>query len=166
MAVATYAHAWKALAVTRIALGFVFVWAFLDKAFGLGFSTLAEKAWVNGGSPTSGFLEMGVNPDSPFNDLFTNLVGQAWVDWIFMLGLLGVGTALLLGIGFRLAALAGTALLLMMWAALIPLENNPVVDDHIVYALVLWVVAFGKREYSLTNWWLSHKTVKKNAWLW
>ena len=166
MAVATYAHAWKTLAVTRIALGFVFLWAFVDKTFGLGFATLAERAWVNGGSPTSGFLKMGVNPDSPFKDVFTGLAGQAWVDWAFMLGLLGVGVALMLGIGLRIAAVAGTALMLMMWAALIPLENNPVVDDHIIYALVLWVVAFGKREYSLTNWWLSHKVVKKNSWLW
>ena len=166
MAVATYAHAWKALAVTRIALGFVFLWAFLDKTFGLGYATVAERAWVNGGSPTAGFLKMGVNPESPFKDIFTNLAGQAWVDWAFMLGLLGVGVALILGIGLRIAALAGTALMVMMWAALIPLENNPVIDDHIIYALVLWVVAFGKREYSLANWWLSHKAVKKNPWLW
>jgi thiosulfate dehydrogenase [quinone] large subunit len=166
MAVTTYAHAWKALAVTRIALGFVFLWAFLDKTFGLGFATAAEKAWLNGGSPTTGFLKMGVNPDSPFKDVFMGLAGQAWVDWAFMLGLLGVGVALVLGIGLRLAAVAGTAILVLMWAALIPLENNPVVDDHIVYALVLWTVAFGKREYSLTNWWLSNKSVKKTPWLW
>jgi thiosulfate dehydrogenase [quinone] large subunit len=70
---------------------FCILWAFVDKTFGLGFATLAERAWVNGGSPTSGFLKMGVNPDSPFKDVFTSLAGQAWVDWAFMLGLLGVG---------------------------------------------------------------------------
>lgn len=161
-----YAHAWKALAATRIALGFLFLWAFFDKLFGLGFATAAERAWVSGGSPTTGFLKMGVNPDSPFAATFSSLAGQAWVDWLFMFGLLGVGVALLLGIGLRIAAVAGSALMLLMWAALIPLENNPVVDDHIVYALVLWVVAFGKREYSLTDWWLSNKSVKKNPWLW
>lgn len=161
-----YAHAWKALAVTRIALGLLFLWAFFDKLFGLGFATAAERAWVSGGSPTTGFLKMGVNPDSPFAATFSSLAGQAWVDWLFMFGLLGVGVALLLGIGLRIAAVAGSALMLLMWAALIPLENNPVVDDHIVYALVLWVVAFGKREYSLTDWWLSNKSVKKNPWLW
>ncbi len=166
MAVTTYAHAWKALAVTRIALGWVFLWAFLDKTFGLGFATSAEKAWVNGGSPTTGFLKMGVNPDSPFAGFFNSLAGQGWVDWLFMLGLLGIGLALVLGIGLRIAAVSGTALLVMMWAASIPLENNPVVDDHIVYALVLWVLAFSRREYSLSNWWLSQKTVKKNPWLW
>ena len=166
MAVTQYAHAWKALAVTRIALGWVFLWAFLDKTFGLGFATAAEKAWVNGGSPTTGFLKMGVNPDSPFSDVFNSMAGQAWVDWLFMLGLLGIGVALVLGVGLRIAAVSGSVLLVLMWAASIPLENNPVVDDHIVYALVLWVIAFGRREYSLSNWWLSNKTVKKNEWLW
>src|SRR5687767_233968 len=58
----------KALAVTRIATGFVFLWAFLDKTFGFGFGTPAAKAWINGGSPTKGFLssvEVG-----PFQDFF------------------------------------------------------------------------------------------------
>jgi Family of unknown function (DUF6081) len=49
------------MAVTRIALGWVFLcialgwvfpWAFLDKAFGLGFATERADAWINGGSPT------------------------------------------------------------------------------------------------------------------
>ena len=39
--------------VLRIALGFVFLWTFLDKTFGLGFATPAEKAWVTGASPTA-----------------------------------------------------------------------------------------------------------------
>ena len=49
----TYKTAWYALALSRILLGFVFLWAFLDKTFGLGFATAAEKAWVAGGSPSS-----------------------------------------------------------------------------------------------------------------
>ena len=32
-------------------------------------------------------------------------------------------------------------LLVMMWSAVLPPENNPVIDDHIVYALVLGVLA-------------------------
>ena len=43
-------------AITRISLGWVFLWAFLDKAFGLGRATPAENAWLDGGSPTNGFL--------------------------------------------------------------------------------------------------------------
>ncbi len=162
----TYKHAWYALAVARIMLGFVFLWAFLDKTFGLGLATPAERSWISGGSPTTGFLSQGVNPDSPMLSFFQGLAGQAWVDWLFMLGLLGIGVALILGIGLRIAAVSGTLLLVLMWAAENPLENNPVVDDHLIYAAMLWVFAFSRREWSLANWWLKQKFVKKNSWLW
>lgn len=65
----------QALAALRIAFGFTFLWAFLDKALALGFSTGAiidpetgartgidfmakDAAWFNGGSPTEGFLTL------------------------------------------------------------------------------------------------------------
>jgi hypothetical protein len=41
----------KALAVLRVATGLVFLWAFLDKLFGLGYATPGTKAWIAGGSP-------------------------------------------------------------------------------------------------------------------
>ena len=34
----------RSLAVLRLATGFIFLWAFLDKTFGLGFSTPVERA--------------------------------------------------------------------------------------------------------------------------
>lgn len=166
MAKPTYKKAWQALAAARIMVGFVFLWAFFDKLLGLGFATKPEEAWLTGASPTTGFLTHGVNELSPFADFFAGLAGQAWVDWLFMLGLLGIGLALVLGIGLRIAAVAGTLLLVMMWAAEIPLENNPIIDDHLIYATMLFVFAAGKREWSLTNWWLSNPTVKKTSWLW
>lgn len=162
----TYKNSWYALALTRIMLGFVFLWAFVDKLFGLGFATKSADAWLSGGSPTTGFLKFGVNPDSPVAGLMQNLAGSTSVDCLFMAGLLGIGLALILGIGLRLAAVSGSLLLVMMWLALMPLENNPVIDDHLVYAGVLWVVALSRREWSLTDWWLSLDFVKKNRWLW
>jgi len=122
-------------AITRIALGWVFLWAFLDKTFGWGFATPAERAWVAGGSPTTGFLK-GTG-ENALGGLFTNLAGQGWVDWLFMLGLLGIGTALILGAGIRIAAVAGGLMMLLMWAAALPLTTNPFMDDHLIYALVL-----------------------------
>ncbi|HEX8306180.1 MAG TPA: hypothetical protein VF612_14990, partial [Jatrophihabitans sp.] len=77
----------KALAVLRIMTGLVFLWAFLDKTFGLHYSTPAAKAWINGGSPTKGFLssvEVG-----PLSSTFHSMAGDTWVNWLFMLGLLG-----------------------------------------------------------------------------
>jgi thiosulfate dehydrogenase [quinone] large subunit len=162
----TYKAAWYMLAVTRIMIGLVFLWAFLDKLFGLQFSTAVDKAWIAGGSPTAGFLKMGVNPESPLAAAFNSLAGQAWVDWLFMAGLLGIGLALVLGIGLRIAAVSATALLLMMWAAEFPLENNPLIDEHLIYASVIITTALARREWSVVTWWINLGFVKRNKWLW
>jgi thiosulfate dehydrogenase (quinone) large subunit len=124
----------KVWAVTRIGLGFIFLWAFVDKLFGLGFATPAERSWVNGGSPTAGFLG-GV--EGPLAGFFNAMAGQAWADWLFMAGLLGIGVALIAGIAMRIAAASAAVMLVLMWAAALPMVNNPVIDDHIIYALVV-----------------------------
>ncbi|WP_433257586.1 hypothetical protein ACQPYK_20955 [Streptosporangium sp. CA-135522] len=131
-------YAW---AVTRIGLGWIFLWAFADKVFGWGLATPAGRAWIHGGSPTTGFLK-GTG-DNALGGLFGALAGQGWVDWLFMLGLLGVGAALTLGAGMRIAAVGGGALMVLMWAAELPLANNPFMDEHLVYALVLAGLALG-----------------------
>ncbi len=73
-------------AITRISLGWIFLWAFVDKAFGLGRATPAENAWVDGGSPTNGFLSNA--PTGPFENIYKDLAGATWADWLFMIGLL------------------------------------------------------------------------------
>jgi len=151
------------LAVARLSLGFVFLWAFFDKLFGLGIATPAGRAWVQGGSPTSGFLS-GVG--GPFQELFAGLVGIVWVDWLFMLGLLGIGLALILGIGLRIAAFSGSLLMVTMWAASLPLKSNPIIDDHLVYATILTALAFlDTHPLSLRPLVSKIGFVKKNRWL-
>ncbi|GAA3222901.1 hypothetical protein [Nonomuraea helvata] len=59
------------------------------------------------------------------------------MDWLFMAGLLGVGLALVLGVGTRIAAVTGSLMLVLMWAAELPLDTNPFMDDHIIYSIVL-----------------------------
>lgn len=149
--IVTHSMARKGLALLRIAFGFTFLWAFFDKLLALGFSTghdeqgnldrFGPAAWVNGGSPTEGFLSFGVPENNPFKGFFNALAGSAVVDWLFMLGLLGIGLALTPGIGMRIAAATGALLYLMMYAAVLPLENNPVVDDHLIGALAVVVLA-------------------------
>ena len=137
-------------AATRISLGWVFLWAFLDKLLALGFSTgrdsetgivdrFGDAAWIHGGSPTEGFL--GFATKGPFADIYQSFAGAAWADWAFMLGLLGIGAALILGITTRLATVAGVALLVLMWSAVLPPDNNPFMDDHLIYALTLVLLA-------------------------
>lgn len=135
-------YAW---ALARLSIGFVFLWAFFDKLLALGYATgtdrdtgvidrFGDAAWINGGSPTTGYLS-GVS--GPFKGLFEPLAGAAWADWLFMTGLLAIGVALMLGIGMRIAAATGALLLMFMWMASLPLDNNPFMDDHLVYAIVL-----------------------------
>ena len=130
-------HAFGGLA--RISLGFVFLWAFLDKMFGLGLATASKDAWIDGGSPTFGFLSFGAA--GPFKGVYNSIAGDAWADWLFMIGLLAIGVALILGVFMNLAAAGGALLLVLMWTAVLPPENNPVMDDHLVYALTLGLLA-------------------------
>ncbi|WP_327256281.1 hypothetical protein [Streptomyces sp. NBC_01244] len=53
-----------ALAALRVLVAWTFIWPFLDKLFGLGFSTPAAKSVINGGSPTEGFLLHGTKGPS------------------------------------------------------------------------------------------------------
>src|SRR3989344_6132089 len=123
----------------RLVMSFIFLWAFVDKVFGLGFATTEANAWINGGSPTLGFLTHAVK--GPFAHFFTSLAGQPFVDWLFMLGLLFIGLTLLLNRYVFWGGIAGAVMVMLMWLAVLPPENNPIVDDHIVYALLLTLLA-------------------------
>jgi thiosulfate dehydrogenase [quinone] large subunit len=131
----------------RFVMAFIFLWAFVDKMFGLGFSTTHDKAWINGGSPTSGFLSFGTH--GFFVDFFKSLSGIAAIDWLFMLGLLFVGLTLLLNKWIKWGAIAGIVMMTLMWLSLFPSENNPIVDEHIVYALVLTILAYKSKRNEL-----------------
>ncbi|WP_022882327.1 hypothetical protein [Gryllotalpicola ginsengisoli] len=132
------------LAVLRLATGFIFLWAFLDKTFGLGFSTPGSQAWISGGAPSQGFLT-GDAVTGPLKGFFAAIASPA-TDWLFMLAMLGIGAAVMLGIGLRVSAGVGSGVLLLMYLAEWPFtpgaaSTNPLVDYHIIYALALIVVA-------------------------
>ncbi|TDB88180.1 DoxX family membrane protein [Actinomadura sp. KC216] len=125
-----------ALAAGRIFLGWIFLWAFLDKLFGIKKGT--ESGWLSGTSPSKGFLS---HNDGPFKEVFHSMAGQVWVDALFMFGLGGLGVALLLGICLRLAALGGTILMFMLWVASLWPDTNPFMDMHWIYAALLIAIA-------------------------
>jgi thiosulfate dehydrogenase [quinone] large subunit len=157
-------------ATIRLSLGWTFLWAFFDKAFALGHETGAvdyfgPAAWIHGGSPTAGFL--GFATKGPLADFYQGLAGNAVVDWLFMLALLGIGLALTVGVGMRIAAGSGAALLVMMWSAVLPPDNNPFMDDHIVYALVLVLLALigAGKTFGLGAMWERIPVVRDHAWL-
>ena len=137
----------------RITIGWIFMWAFLDKLLALGFSTgrdpetgvidrFGDAAWINGANPTEDFLANGVHTKGFLVDFYAGLAGSAIIDWIYMASMLLIGAALMLGVFTRLAAMAGIVWMLLFYsAAAIWPENNPVIDYHLVYAIVLAGIA-------------------------
>jgi thiosulfate dehydrogenase [quinone] large subunit len=151
-------------ALTRLCLGWTFLWPFLDKLFGLGHETTAAHAWIHGGSPSAGFLSGAVGP---FAGIYHAIAGAGLVDWLFMIGLLGIALALLLGIGMRIAAIAGAVLLILMWSASLPPQDDIFMDNHIIYALVLLgLAAVGAgNTFGLGQWWTQTALVRRFPWL-
>ncbi|WP_084077873.1 DoxX family protein [Demequina sp. NBRC 110057] len=171
---------WVFLSITRIVIGFYFFWAFIDKLFGLGFSTcraedgsvevMCDRAWLSGARITEGYLG---SSSGPFADFFASLGEQAWTDWPFMLGLCGIGLALMLGIGTRVGMWSGCIMLAMMWISHSwPGEGgnttNPFVDDHIIMIVAIIGVVLVELRYQavgLGPWWRSLDVVQKQRWL-
>ncbi|MFJ3895580.1 DoxX family protein [Streptomyces sp. NPDC090083] len=172
-ATAARAHAFASL---RLVMGFVFLWAFLDKTFGFGYATPSGKGWIDGGSPTKGFLSSVAA--GPMESTFHDWAGAGWADWLFMLGLLGVGVALVFGVALRPAAVAGSVMMAFMWIAEWPpakhlsdgtpsMSSNPFADYHLVYAIVLiaLAVAGAGATWGLGKIWAALPVVRDHTWL-
>ncbi|HIJ17182.1 MAG TPA: hypothetical protein HA364_05350 [Thermoplasmata archaeon] len=148
-------------AAARFGLGWTFLWAFLDKMFGLGYATASEDSWINGGSPTTGFLTYATS--GPLGGFYESLAGNTAVDVLFMGALLLLGVALILGIANKLAGLGGALLMMFMWTSRLPPENNPIIDEHIIYLIVLLGIAFVQpgKWLGLGEWWSEQPLVRR-----
>ncbi|GAB2606154.1 DoxX family protein [Pseudactinotalea suaedae] len=159
----------KVLAIARIVVGFFFLWPFLDKTFGLGFSTPAERAWINGGTPAQGYLD-NLDPAQPLAGFFQSAFSNPFGDVVFMLGLLGIGVAMIAGAGLRIAAIGGTLLMAFMYLVALPWiagGTNPVLDSHWVEAMLLLTAAvtLSGDTWGLGRWWASTDLVRRYRWL-
>lgn len=152
------------IALTRIALGFVYLWAFVDKLFGFGVATPPEGSVLAGQSPSAGYLS---HTEGALSGMFQALAGNPIVDVLFMLGLGAVGAAFISGIGLRLAALGGTFVMGGIYLSMLPLSNNPVVDEHLLYVLLGWTLAAigAGSALGLGGWWQSLSWVRGRRWL-
>jgi uncharacterized membrane protein YphA (DoxX/SURF4 family) len=172
---------WTTLSFARILIGFIFFWPFLDKLFALGYSTgrdsktgvvnyFGPKAWIHGAHVTQGYLGSSTGPLGGF---FSGLGAQRWTDWAFMIGLAGIGLALMLGMGTKIGAWSGVAMLAMMytthaWPGAVPAGSNPFLDEHIVYAVTgvgIVFVELQRQAVGLGSWWRKLPIVQKNNWL-
>lgn len=152
--------------ILRILFGWLFFWAFIDKLWGLKFATALDKGWLDGGSPTYGFLKMASK--GPFHNFFASIAGTPVVNWLFMLGLCGIGLALIFGVAIRFTSICATVLVLLMWIAVLPPANNPIIDDHVIYAVIFIICAVDPRivsRLSLYEYWLRIPLVQKYGFL-
>jgi thiosulfate dehydrogenase [quinone] large subunit len=151
----------KFLGLTRLGLGLIFLWAFFDKLLGWNFSTPPGQAWIHGVSPTFGYLSFATH--GPLAGFFQSLAGNPLIDVLFMLGLLGVGTALTFGIKIKLASLTGATMLTLMYISALPPEHHPFLDEHIIYILIL--LSFTQipvgEWFGFGKWWSQQKLIKQ-----
>ena len=138
-----YSETW--VGYSLLALRFVMGWTF--------FLPGVQQAW----DPTwsaSGFLLYGIPKGNPLTDFFAYLANE-WVIFITPMNSIGltlIGLALIFGAFVRFAAFWGSVMMFFYYLASLhggllqglPLANGYVVDDHIVYILILFGIgAFG-----------------------
>ncbi|MFW9779254.1 MAG: hypothetical protein ACFFE8_10405 [Candidatus Heimdallarchaeota archaeon] len=135
------------IGLTRIAMGILFLWPFLDKLVGLGFTTAPENSFLAGTSPTNGFLNFATNEAGPFAFFFKDILGNMYqiIDLVYMAMLLVVGVGLILGILTRVGGLSGAifmaAIILAEWPILQAGAHNPLIEEHWIYMFILLFLA-------------------------
>ncbi len=120
---------WATFAL-RMAIGWVFLWAGAIKLY---------NEITTGKSATAGYLQFATY--GPFAGFFQAMAGNPVVNALLVWGLLLVGIALILGAATRFAAISGIIMMMLMYFSALPPANNPFMDDHIIYAMLLGYLA-------------------------
>ncbi|MCG8450380.1 MAG: DoxX family protein [Pirellulales bacterium] len=122
-----------AITIARVAMGWIFTQAGLDK--------ILDPEWT-----AAGFLQFAIPEGNPFASLWAGMVGSPLVDNLVQWGLFLIGVSLILGFFVRWAALWGAVMMVLFWMAslqgglgqFLPLEHGWVIDDHLIYAALLY----------------------------
>lgn len=106
----------------RLALGWLFLYS--------GYSKLTAV----GGFSAKGFL---LNLHGPFSTFYLPLAGNPAVDQLVIWGEILIGISLILGFLVRFAGFWGIIMMLLFYLAQFPAEHAFLIDDHIIYSLIL-----------------------------
>ncbi|MFT4249778.1 MAG: DoxX family protein [Candidatus Woesearchaeota archaeon] len=159
-----YAHqaVGYSLVLMRVAIGWILLAGGLDKLF--------SSSWS-----ASGYLLHAIHPANPFVSVFASLAGSVLVDWLVIIGLTATGLGLILGLFTRLCALFAAILMFLFYLAalqggllaFLPLEHGFVVNEHIVYVMLLFgISSFGAGQVlGLDAWLRKTRFVVKRPWL-
>jgi thiosulfate dehydrogenase [quinone] large subunit len=137
------------VAVLRVAVGLIFLWAGLEKVIG------GEGAWS-----ASGFLAFGTggtmgwpfftgdpgdqifNPTQSFwAALAENEAAMSAINLLVPWGQIGIGVSLILGVLTRFGAAMGTLMMLLFFVAAWDFQFG-VVNQHLTYALVTFFLGY------------------------
>lgn len=119
------------LLLLRLGLGWLFFYAGITKVLNPAWSA---EGYLRGAKTFTGFYHWLASPGMLPVTNFLN-------EW----GLTLIGAALILGVFVRIVAIAGAALMILYYLPILdfpyPDPHSYIVDEHIIYALALLVLA-------------------------
>lgn len=145
------------LFLLRLALGWLMFYA--------GITKVIDPAWS-----AAGYLK-GANTFPGFYQWILAPGILPVVDFINEWGLVLLGLSLILGVGVRLSSTLGAALMLLYYFPALkfpyPNPHSYIVDEHIIYALVLlfFAVVRAGRVWGLENWCSNLPICSRFPWL-
>jgi thiosulfate dehydrogenase [quinone] large subunit len=166
-----YSEHWigYALVGLRVVMGWVLLQGGLTKLVTY-LDANPENNWT-----AAGYLANAIPEGNPFMGLFADMAGSGLVDILVMWGLTLTGIGLLLGAFVRWNAFWAAVMMMLFWAASLtggllqglPLAHGWVVDDHVVYAMLLFGLgAIGAGRILGVDGFLEELDfVKQNRWL-
>ena len=137
-----YSEHWigYALVSMRVVMGWVLLQGGLTKLVTY-LNATPDDNWT-----AAGYLANAIPAGNPFTGMFTAMAGSPLVDILVMWGLTLTGIGLIIGAAVRFNAFWGAVRMMMFWAASLtgglmqglPVAHGWVVDDHLVYAALLF----------------------------
>jgi thiosulfate dehydrogenase [quinone] large subunit len=96
------------------------------------------------GFSVEGFLQNAIPAANPVPELWTFFASVPGINYLISIGLILLGLSLLFGIGVRVAAIAGTLMMVMFWFATYPFPKAVVfiVQKNVIYAVLLLAAAY------------------------
>lgn len=136
-----------------------------------GIVKVLDPTWT-----AAGFLQFAIPEGNPFTATFATFAGNPAIDFLVMWGLTLTGLGLMLGALTRWNAFWAAFMMMMFWAAsltggitqFLPLEHGWVVDDHLIYAILLFALgALGAGRIAGVDGWLETRfpALRENKWL-
>jgi thiosulfate dehydrogenase (quinone) large subunit len=134
------------VAVLRIVVGIIFLWAGLDKLLN-NFSAAGFLAHATGGALGWPFVTGTPDPNAIYNpthgfwvSLSQNAGAMTIVNFLVVTGEIGIGISLILGLFTRFGAVMGALMMLLFFFAAWEFSNG-VVNQHLTYMVVCLTLA-------------------------